>query len=360
MKKPFFAVAAIASFLIGGPARGGVDVIYIPQGFPNVCGWSLTEDRARCPEGVTAQAESFCSQGLHGLDAARSALGVPDCQGSNMASPFLVPLAESAVQLVLLIDDTNASGELRSALGPILESHNGTQMIEPSFRVFTDSLSRARQTLVVGEALFRAGGSGGQATDVGEWQERIRRLMTQGGPLGEVQDSARLPESSDGAQESTQTSPSQTEETARALSTPTPSRTERSEQQRSDSAAESQSQAETGDRLSTPRQSGEEAQTQSGQSSFRFEEMEIPIPFKRSFVQWRDDAGRALAREIPGIDRSQAYSIARNSEGLRRYHSELAETGTENGHEVYVPVTVMFDEADSSVESVAIYDDDGA
>ncbi len=332
------------------PAVAGVDVIFVPGRFPAVCAWSLTEDRARCPDGVTGQVEAFCRLGLSGLDSARSALGLRDCQGNSMPNPFLVSLAESTVELVLLVDDSNPSSALLEALGPTLVSQGGRRMIEPSFRVFTDTLSRSRRTLVVGEQMSRVGGQGGGAIPTSAWQERIRGLLTQGGELGRVVGPGALPENR-GDGDSTPAagggSAERPAEGAGGLSVPSPGRGG------GDGDRRREAPTETGEGLTTPTPSPEA-------SSFTFEEREVPVPFHRSFVRWRDAVGRALASEIGGIERSAAYSAARRSDGLRRLHGELSDAGVGNGEETYVPVTVMRNTEGGSVESIAIYDDEGS
>jgi hypothetical protein len=353
MKRSLTLSGAIGLFLVATTAYAQADVIYIPSGFPGVCGSSLSADQPRCPEAVTTPAGSFCGQGLPGLDAVRSALGIPDCQGNSLTSPLPVPLAESAVQLVLLIDDTGSNSQLLNSLAPTLTGQGDRRMVEPSFRVFTDRLNRSWHTLVVGERMYRGGGAGGQQMPMTQWQERIRRLMTEGGALGRIQEAAQLPGSTESSRESESTSTTGAGETGTARSTPTPSRSEGSRENR----AEGEAQTETGGRSSTP-EPASEPETEDSETSYTFEEIDMPVPFKRSFAQWRDDVGRALVQEISGIDRSQAYSIARNSPGLRRYHSELIEMETENSHEVYIPIVVMRNDTDNSIESVGLYDDD--
>ena len=231
-----------------------------------------------------------------------------------------------------------------------------------------------------------------------QWQDQIRRLTTQGGSQGQTeqtQQSTQLPggaepssTSSDQTEsdESTTTSSSRWPEepseeaqtttgpdaesrrdesgtTSRRPSTQTPrhdAQHETRNQNENENENEAQSRSSNENEAQTRSENENEVQTQRGEPTFTSSKKTVAVSFKRSFVQWRDDVGRELAQEISRIERSQAYSTARNSSELRRLHAALIEAGKQNGDIVYVRVTVVINDSDGTIESVSIDADAGA
>jgi hypothetical protein len=178
------SIVLLLMWAVSSPCWSGVEVIYIPREFPRVCAWSMSEDRPLCPADVTEHPSPFCQRGLTGLDLARNALGFPDCNGQTAADSFVVPIQESVVQWVLLIDDVGASGELLDLLRPVVADG----VVQPRLQLFRNQAGTViMEALIVGETQYEFGGPGNGPVAETEWRSRVTSLLRSDSRLDVVQ-----------------------------------------------------------------------------------------------------------------------------------------------------------------------------
>ncbi len=137
-------------------------VYYLPQNYPEVCGYDISRGVPVCQEGVTNRARFFCRSGLTGLDLAREALGLPACPAES--ERVQIP----GIEYVFLVDDRTLSAALTRRLGDAVRDLGAGPMVVPS----RTGPSARVQGIFVGERFYRE-----RSPNRTAWLTRIASLL---------------------------------------------------------------------------------------------------------------------------------------------------------------------------------------